>query len=230
VGLPALSTPQKERSPTEENIIKVVLYLFRNMALIKQPEGAVVDEGDNDISRSATINAFHHQDVFGLILMICSGMQENFSTHEIEILDILYNLVMGIDVERLFMEIEELVSSNTNELKGLLSKEKGMHANYARHAPTRHNRFGTLMWVKRDDKRYSTVSGQKAIVNEQSAMDEMDKSKKWKKPRRPVKSANNTNKEGDKEGGDSARVSQDRNKNISTPLTLYRRFSILQYH
>lgn len=230
VGLPAISIPQKERSPLEDNIIKVVLYLFRNMALINQPQGAIVDEGDSDVSRSATINAFHCQDVFSLILMICSGMQDNFNTHEIEVLDILYNLIKGVDVEQLFMETEELVSSNTKELKGLLSKEKNMHAGYTRHAPTRHNRFGTLTWVKRDNNRYHTISGQKALTNEQSALDEMDKSKKWKKPRRPVRSATKEGTDGEKTSGDNAHVGCEYEVVISLLIFNRRSYLTQQYH
>jgi len=229
VALPAISTSQKERSPMEDNIIKVVLYLFRNIALIKQPEGAIVDEGDSDISRSATINAFHYQDVFNLLLMICSGMQESFGTHEIEVLDILYNLLRGIDVERLFMEADELVSSHTEELQGLLSKEKGMHAGYARHAPTRHNRFGTLLWVKRDGSRHSVISGQKAITNDQSALEEMDKSKKWKKPRRPVKAAKNEETKDGGNNGSTAQVSTRPLLHLPMLTTAHRRCSTPQY-
>lgn len=186
VALPAMALPQKDRPVREDNIIKVVLSLFRNMALIKAAEGLDIDEGENDISRSATINAFHHQDVFNLLLTIGSEM-DNFSMQDVEILDILFHLVKGIDVERLFMEHGELISANTVELKGLMSEERGMHAGYLKNAPSRHNRFGTMLWVKRDGGRMSTVVGQAALTSEQMLMAEMDKSKKWNKPvRKPA--------------------------------------------
>ena len=183
VCLPAMAQPKKERSPFEDNIIKVVLYLIRNVAMISEPEGTVTDEIDSDISRATTINAFHYQDIFNFILTICSSMTEDFDTHDVEVLDILFHLVRGIDVERLFMEKDDLLSSNTRELKSLISKEKGMLAGYARNAPSRHNRFGTMVWIKRDDNKYSTVVGQRAVANEHLTMVEMDTSKKWNKPR-----------------------------------------------
>ena len=187
VALPPMAQPRAERSPTEENIIKVVLYLFRNIVMITPPDSAPKDEDDMEISRSATIDAFHRQDVFNLLLTIGSGMKDEFADHDVEVLDILFHLLKGIDVETLFMDRDDMMSSNTKELKGLIGKEKGMLAGYARYAPSRHNRFGTMSWVKRDDGKMSTVFGQTAAVNEQVALNEMDKSKKWKRPARPVK-------------------------------------------
>lgn len=183
VCLPAMAQSRKERSPFEDNIIKVVLYLIRNIAMISEPGGTVTDEIDSDISRATTIDAFHSQDIFNLILTICSSMIEDFDTHDVEVLDILFHLVKGINVERLFMEKDDLLSSNTQALQSLISKEKGMLAGYARNAPSRHNRFGSMVWIKRDDYKYSTVLGQRAVAKENLTMVEMDKSKTWNKPR-----------------------------------------------
>lgn len=187
VSLPAIAQPQKEREPVQDSIIKVVLYLFRNVAMITQPESNGVDEDDMEISRSVTIDIFHHQDILSLLLTIGSSMTDDFSTHDVEMLDVIFHLVKGIDVERLFMDKDKIMSSNTRELQGLLGKERIMLAGQTRHASSRHNRFGTMMWKKRDDGRMSTVLGQTAAPNDQTILHDMDKSKKWKKPRRPMK-------------------------------------------
>lgn len=186
VGLPALAQPQKERSPQEDNIIKVVLYFLRNIALI-EPSEEVEYDIECDVTRSTTINAFHSQDVFDLMLTIGSNMSEEYGTHDVELLDILYHVVKGVDVTKLFMDKEEVLSANTKELQSLMGKERGMLAGYARYAPSRHNRFGTMLWLKRDDGAKSTLFGQAAIGNEQLTMAEMDKRKTWNKPRRPKK-------------------------------------------
>ncbi|KAF2813817.1 uncharacterized protein BDZ99DRAFT_459572 [Mytilinidion resinicola] len=81
------------------------------------------------------------------------------------------------------MEEKKLSTKNTEELKDLIQKEKAMLAGYARHAPTRHNRFGTMIWVKRDDERVSTISGQDVLGKAQVSLRKMDKTKKWNKPR-----------------------------------------------
>jgi len=180
-----MAQTQKERSPTEDNVIKVVLYLFRNIAMIAEPEDFVPDDYQSDISRSSTIDAFHYQDIFSLMLTICSGMTDEFRTHDVEVLETVFYLVKGIDVEGLFMEKDELIQANASELMSLHSKEKQMLASYAR--PTRHNRFGTMMWLKREGGPPTTTFGQKALKSEQQALAELDHKKTWKKPSRPKK-------------------------------------------
>lgn len=187
VCLPALAQPRDERSPYEDTIIKVVLYFFRNVAMISQPADVSIDEAESGIDRSTTIDEFHYQDIFSLILAICSNMHEDYSTHDVELLDIIFHLVKGVDTENLFMEDQELISANTVGLRELMGLEKGMHATAKRHAPSRHNRFGTMVWIGRDGDKRSTLFGQRAAAGEQLTMSEMDKSKKWKRPRRPVK-------------------------------------------
>lgn len=187
VGLPAMAQPRVERSRVEENIIKVVLYLIRNTTMITVPEGAPLEADDAEISRSATIDAFHRQDTFDFLLTIGSSVNDEYVEHDVELLDVLFHLFKGIDVDRLFMEKDELVSSNTQELQSLIGKERGMLAGYARFAPSRHNRFGTKSWLKREDGKFSTVFGQTAASNEQVALSEMDRSKKWRKPRQAAK-------------------------------------------
>lgn len=186
VSLPAVAQSQTDRDPTQDSIIKVVLYLLRNVAAIGPPEGTSADE-DMEISRSATIDAYHRQDIFTLILTIGSNLTEDYSTHDVELLDILFHLVKGVDVDRLFMDKDELMSANTRELQGLLGKEKSLLAGQARYASSRHNRFGTMMWRKRDGGRMSTVIAKTTAPNDQVLLHEMDQSKKWKKPRRPMK-------------------------------------------
>ena len=186
-GLPAMAQPQRERSPVEESIINVVLYFFRNTVMIQKPDHVDTEEDDTDISRSATIEAFKEQSILDIILAVGSGIGEEFQIHDLELLDLLFHLVKGIDVGKLFMEIHELMSSNTHELQSLIGKERSMHMGYARHAPSRHNRFGTMVWMKRNDGKVTTLMGQTATTNDESTLDEMDKAKKWRKPRRPAK-------------------------------------------
>lgn len=169
-----------ERTPRDEGIIKLILYLFRNISIIFSPG----ENKESPTSRSATIEAFHHQDVLALILTICSNMGEDFNSQDVVILELLFHLIKGISVEKLFMDNAQLERSGTDELGALLAKEKNMHRSYAKHAPSRHNRFGTMIWLKRDDPgRVSTVSGQDGLMNGQHTFSKMDQSKKWNKPK-----------------------------------------------
>lgn len=189
IGLPSIALPMGDRGSRDEGIIKLLLYFFRNVAMISPAENLSSNEKESVMSRSTTINAFHQQDVLALLLTISSNMGEDFNTQDMVIMEFLFHLLKGVDVETLFMDKTQLGAKNTDELKGLLAKEAGMHRGYARHAPTRHNRFGTMIWVKRDDARMSTVSGQEILTNSQNTLKKMDSSKKWNRPKQRNKDA-----------------------------------------
>ena len=187
IGLPSIALPMGGRSPRDEGIIKLLLYFFRNVTMISPPPNVPYEGKEGEISRSATIEAFHRRDVLALLLTISSNVGEDFNTQDTVIMEVLFHLLKGVDVEKLFMNEEQLRSKNTDELKSLLAQEAGMHRSYARNAPTRHNRFGTMIWVKRDDAKVSTVSGQDVLKNGQQTLSKMDQSKKWNKPKQRSK-------------------------------------------
>ena len=181
IGLPAIALAAGERTSRDEGIIKLVLYFFRNLVVISPPHKSV-DDSYAEISRSATIQAFQNQDVFALILTIASNLGEDFNVQDVVVLEVLFHLLRGIDVRKLFMNQQQKTMKNADELKSLMAKEASMHRDHAKYAPTRHNRFGTMIWVKRDDERVSTVSGQDNLLNSQHTLAKMDQSKKWKRP------------------------------------------------
>lgn len=188
VGLPSMALPIGERGPRDEGIIKLLLYFFRNVAMISPPPNLPNEGKEGEVSRSATVEAFHRQEVLALLLTISSNMGEDFNTQDTVIMEILFHLLKGVDVEKLFMDKGQLKSLNSDELNSLLAQEAGMHRGYAKNAPTRHNRFGTMIWVKRDGPgRVSTVSGQDVLKNGQQTLSKMDQSKKWNKPKQRVK-------------------------------------------
>lgn len=183
IALPSMAVPLRERTPRDEGIIRIALYFIRNIAMLSPPRNAPMDIDEAEISRSTTIDTFQEQDIFQAILSVASSIGEDFVTQDVVVLEILFYLLKGIDAEKLFMEDKKLKSKNTDELKSLIQKEKAMLAGYARHAPTRHNRFGTMIWVKRDEDKVSTISGQDVLGKAQKSMQKMDTSKKWNKPK-----------------------------------------------
>ena len=188
-GLPSIALPMSERGSRDEGIIKLLLYFFRNVAMISAPNNLPVDWDQNEVSRSATIEAFHHQDVLALLLTIASNMGEDFNTQDVVIMEVLFYLLKGVSVEKIFMNEAQRNVRKADELQGLITKEAGMHRSYAKHAPTRHNRFGTMIWLKRDDARVSTVSGQDVLADSQQTLLKMDQSKKWNKPKQRSKNS-----------------------------------------
>jgi replication fork protection complex subunit Tof1/Swi1 len=197
IVLPAMSQVRRDRSRRDEGIIKLGLYFFRNMAMITQPQTLPSQGDENEISRSATIDAFHAQDVFTLLLTLGSNMGDEFKEQDVLLLEILFHLVKGVDAKKLFMKKAQLASSEINELQSLIAREKAMHSSYKKHAPTRHNRFGTMIWVKRDELKVSTVSGQTSITDETSTLHQMDASKKFNKPRNRGKKAQDSSEQSD---------------------------------
>ncbi|KAK0853631.1 Topoisomerase 1-associated factor 1 [Friedmanniomyces endolithicus] len=183
VGLPSMVQPRRERSKRDEGIVKLVLYFFRNMAMITQPQMLPAQGDENEVSRSATIDAFSEQDVFTLMLTVGSGAEDEFQEQDVILLEILFHLLKGVDARKLFMEQLQMQHEETDELRTLMRKEKAMHKSYNRHASSRHNRFGSMLWVKRDGQKMSTVTGQASIVDGDATLLHMDHSKRWNKPK-----------------------------------------------
>ncbi|CAG7949048.1 unnamed protein product [Penicillium salamii] len=183
IALPSMAIPRSERESRDEGILKLMLYFLRNVAIIS-PNSRLAAEGDEEeTSRSSTINAFHQQDALALILTMCSNVGEDFNLQDIVLMEILFHLVKGIDVEKLFKDEEQTGSEYASDLASILNKEKMARREYQKTAPTRHSRFGTMIWVKRDNGKMSTVSGQRSLRDDQQTFEKMDQSKKWNKPK-----------------------------------------------
>lgn len=184
IALPSMAIPRSERESRDEGILKLMLYLLRNVAIISTNAHLAAEGEEEETSRSATINAFQEQDAFALILTMCSNMGDDFNLQDVVLLEILFHLVKGVNVDKLFMDEGQRTAKRTDELGDLLRKESSVRREYAKNAPTRHGRFGTMIWVKRDDAKVSTVSGQDVLRDDQFTLHKMDQSKKWNKPRR----------------------------------------------
>jgi replication fork protection complex subunit Tof1/Swi1 len=189
VSLPSMALPRLERTKTDKNTIHMVLNLTRNIAMITQPQYLPSQGDENEITRSTTIKVLAKQGIFDFLLTVGSGSGDEFQDDVIVQLEALFHLLKGVDPKKLFMEKQEVENNTTKEFKDLLSKEKAMLDGYKKHAPTRHNRFGTMVWLKRDDAAHSTVSGQHSITNDEQTLYHMDQSKKWDKPKHRGKNA-----------------------------------------
>jgi replication fork protection complex subunit Tof1/Swi1 len=183
ICLPAMAQPRAERSTNDKAIIGLVLNLARNIAMITQPQHMPSQGDENEITRSTTVSVFSNQDIFNFLLTVGSGSGDEFQDNIVTQLEALFHTLKGIDPKKLFLGEQQVQKNNTKEFKDLLSKEKAMLNGYKKHASTRHNRFGTMVWLKRDDTNYSTVTGQHSITNDEQTLYHMDKSKKWDKPK-----------------------------------------------
>ncbi|KAI0881100.1 timeless-domain-containing protein [Annulohypoxylon maeteangense] len=187
IALPSMALSRSDRSGRDEGIIKLVLLFLRNVAMISPPPGVQYDGDESQISRSALIDAFSYQDILLTILTIASNMGEDFNQEGVIIMEIIFHLVKRVDVTKLFMDEKQLGKAKSNELTAMMNKEAAMHRPYNRKAPSRHNRWGTMIWVDRGDGKVSTVTGQDALLDAATRQHKMDNSKVYRPPRRPRK-------------------------------------------
>lgn len=185
VALPAMAMPIRDRTQRDQGVIKLVLFFLRNVAAIALPPDIKYDGDETQISRSATIDAFSYQDIFHVLLTLASNMGEDFQTEDTTVMEIIYHLVKRVDIEKMFMSEQQLHKAKSNELSALLKKEEDMLRSYNR--PSRHNRFGTMIWVKREDGRMTTLTGQDAIADAATRRRKMDNNKTYRPPRRGKK-------------------------------------------
>ncbi|KAF5021159.1 hypothetical protein F66182_6805 [Fusarium sp. NRRL 66182] len=187
VALPSMAIPIGDRTQRDHGVIKLVLFFLRNMAMIEPPPDVKYEGDESQISRSATIDAFSYQDIFLVLLTLASNMGDDFRTEDTSVMEIMYHLVKQVDVEKLFMNEKQLSKAKAGELANMMNKESSMLKAYNRKGPTRHNRFGTMIWVKRDDGKMSSLSGQDALADASTRNQKMDSSKTFRPPRRARK-------------------------------------------
>ncbi|KAG6118702.1 Topoisomerase 1-associated factor 1 [Claviceps sp. LM454 group G7] len=186
-ALPAMALPIGDRTARDQGIIKLVLFFLRNMAAIAPPPDVKYDGDETQISRSATIDAFSYQDIFHVLLTLASNMGEDFRTEDTAVMEIIYHLVKRVETDKLFMDDRQLNQVKASELSAMMSKEAAMLKSHNRKGPTRHNRFGTMIWVPRDDGKMSSLSGQDALTDAATRLKKMDDNKTFKPPRKAQK-------------------------------------------
>ncbi|KAL2256702.1 hypothetical protein VTK26DRAFT_1258 [Humicola hyalothermophila] len=187
VALPAMALPVGERSARDQGIIKLILFFLRNIAMITPPPGVKYEGDETQISRSALIDAFSYQDIFLTLLTIASNMGGDFRNEDVIVAEIIFHIVKRVDPGKLFVSEKKLDKIRADELAAAMSKEAAMLRSYNKKAPTRHSRFGTMIWVKRESGKVSTVSGQDALLDPATRLRKMDSTKSFKPPRRARK-------------------------------------------
>lgn len=186
-ALPAMAMPIGDRTQRDSGIIKLVLYFLRNIAIIAPPPGLKFDGDESQISRSATIDAFSYQDIFLTLLTLASNMGEDFKTEDMIVMEIIFHLIKRVDVKKLFLDERELRKAKNEELAHAMKEEASMLRSYNRKAPTRHSRFGTMVWVQKSDGKVSSLSGHGALADVTTRERKMDESKTFRPPRRAAK-------------------------------------------
>ncbi|RCI08182.1 hypothetical protein L249_6246 [Ophiocordyceps polyrhachis-furcata BCC 54312] len=183
-ALPAIAIPVGDRTARDQGIIKLILFFLRNVALISYSDNKGFEGDESQVSRSATMDAFSYQDIFVFLLTLASNMGEGFRTEDMTVMEVIYHLVKRVEIDKLFMHEQQFNKAKSNELSAMMKKESNMLNAYNRKGPTRHSRFGTMVWVAREDGKLSSLSGQDVLTDGAVRNQKMDDSKTYKPPRR----------------------------------------------
>ncbi|PHH71513.1 hypothetical protein CDD82_6478 [Ophiocordyceps australis] len=186
-ALPAMEVSLGDRSSRDQAMIKLVLFLLRNLAMISPRRETKYQGDESQISRSAIIDAFSYQDIFDFLLMLASNMGDDFGSEDMTVMEIIYHVVKRVDVQRLFLDETQRRQAEIGELSAIIRKESAMVKGQGRRGGSRHNRFGTMIWMSRGDGKVSTLSGQDALCSAADRYKKLDSGKTFKPPRRGKK-------------------------------------------
>ncbi|EPS43732.1 hypothetical protein H072_2282 [Dactylellina haptotyla CBS 200.50] len=187
-ALPPMSLAAQERTARDESIIRLVLYFIRNILQIES-----VQEDSKDIkeavSRSFVINSFGLQGVFSFLVSIISGIPELFEQQDVAVLEVLFQLLQGIEIQQLLTRVDKNSDRNdemdANTLSRLLRNDHELK--HTRKPQSRHNRFGTTVVFQKENGQKSVLSGNEALLSEENGLKQLDATKKWRKPQQVKK-------------------------------------------
>ncbi|THH17984.1 hypothetical protein EW146_g2907, partial [Bondarzewia mesenterica] len=159
IMLPCLSKDKRERKERDIQIINVVLHLVRNLAFIKDlPVNIHLSSDQADLSnlQSRMVRVLSETNYLDLLLTIASNadMDTMFNGWNTLVLEIFYLMFRGVKPTTLIIEQSKQTTQNLHKL---LSIEDQRRRDFARHAPSRHSRFGTTISVKLNPKKASAL-------------------------------------------------------------------------
>lgn len=163
--LHGIDSRSRSRTEIDCQVISLVLYIFRNMLLLKDPPRASSSLSSSSTSlsslQSRLLVSLRDTGLLELFLTCASNADApEFSEFSAILLEISYLIVRGVGVQDV-VRIREKAKAAKNiagggmlgdgedeQLKALLEHEKRQRQMNKRGAPTRHSRFGTTITLK----------------------------------------------------------------------------------
>ncbi|KAH7337412.1 timeless protein-domain-containing protein [Rhizoctonia solani] len=195
VMMPCIAKDKRSRTERDIQIISLVLYIFRNLLLLKDPPRTTTSLSSSTTSlaslQSRLLVSLRTTGLLDLFLTCASNADTpEFSEFSAVLLEITYLIIRGVGV-RDVARVKEKVTKNgegrgmlgdgeDEQLKALLDQEKRRKRIANRGAPTRHSRFGTTVAIKTNKEMY-VLHRQEAITADPSEMIDMVKKKRAKK-------------------------------------------------
>ncbi|KAG6332144.1 hypothetical protein ID866_6944 [Astraeus odoratus] len=206
IMLPPLSKASKERTERDGQIVNVILHLVRNLAFIKDLPVNLhlsADQAEYSSLQSNLVKSVSETHTLDLLLTIATNNDNDplFSSVNTLVLEIFYLFFRGIKPSTLAADQTKQPAQN---LQRLLAAEDKQKRDLARHASSRHSRFGTTLTVQLNprkrtgDDRNNTesapqdtqgsVSSRPLVLHRQAAISkesgnvlDITKRHKWKK-------------------------------------------------
>ncbi|CAE6535100.1 unnamed protein product [Rhizoctonia solani] len=195
IMMPCIAKDKRSRTDRDSQIISLVLYIIRNLLLLKDPPRTSTSLSASTTSlaslQSRLLVSLRTTGLLDLFLTCASNADTpEFSEFSAVLLEITYLIIRGVGV-RDVAKVKEKVAKNgegrgmlgdgeDEQLKALLDQEKRHRQIAKRGAPTRHSRFGTTITLKTNKEQY-ILHRQEAITADPSEMIDMVKKKRAKK-------------------------------------------------
>lgn len=112
VALPSMAISRRDRPERDDHIISLLISLLRNLVEIsgRSTESAGMDRYKNENARSEAILSFERSDIFNLIAALAAGVADEYEKIDCLLLEVLYHLVKGVQIEELFATQAEMRS------------------------------------------------------------------------------------------------------------------------
>ncbi|KDN42043.1 hypothetical protein RSAG8_07088, partial [Rhizoctonia solani AG-8 WAC10335] len=195
IMMPCIAKDKRSRTERDVQIISLVLHIFRNLLLLKDPPRTSTSLSASTTSlvslQSRLLVSLRTTGLLDLFLTCASNADApEFSEFSAVLLEITYLIIRGVAV-RDVARVKEKVAKNgegrgmlgdggDEQLKALLDQEKRQNQMAKRGAPTRHSRFGTTITLKTNKELY-VLHRQEAITADPSEIIDGVKKKRAKK-------------------------------------------------
>ncbi|GAA6000092.1 Tof1p [Rhodotorula paludigena] len=150
----SLSKNRRERTPKDENVISLVLHVFRNLAYLtdRYTSSTSASAIEDSSLQSDLIVAFEREGILDLLLAMSSQADSSdYAPWNMVVLDILHLLYRGVRAEELLVPEQKV---EQNRLRALLDVEAREQQGQFGLKGSRHSRFGTTIAVQSNGKKY----------------------------------------------------------------------------
>ncbi|BGP38765.1 Topoisomerase 1-associated factor 1 [Rhodotorula kratochvilovae] len=173
----SLSKSRRDRTPKDENVISLVLHVFRNLAYLTDRHTTSTSAAaiEDSSLQSDMIVAFQKEGVLDLLLAMSSQADSNdYAPWNMVVLDILHLIYGGVRPEELMVPVGKV---EQNRLREMLDLEARQQHNDFGLKGSRHSRFGTTIAMQSNGKKYILHKQSTLAEGPEKTLDKIKRSK-----------------------------------------------------